>query len=422
MTGVRRLLLFLFVTLQALAVHAHAVAMSSSAQGGLTAALRLAVSEHPSVRAQLDELKALGYDLDSAESGRLAILSLNSQAMSNDQQQVVALLQQPLWAGGRIDGAIDQARISREIGRTALAALRMKLLEDTAAAYTVVQGARNRLKAAELNVHEHERLLALITRRQVGSIASEADVRFATSRLAQAVAQKIQLNGILVRALNDLKAFTQKTVDSSLPVDESLLALPGNELIVREIESISPVVRQRKIEVDLARTAADLNLSNMMPTLYAQLQQDVYSASSSGTAPRETRIGLVLNGSVEGLGLAGWQRVKSADSRVDEAIKNIDVAVNEVKRYAAAVLADLESQQQMLKSNELLVSSSEETLASFMRQYDAGRKTWVDVLNSQRELSDARLSLEQTRASLQESSLRLAAQLGRLNTNAGVEP
>ncbi|WP_369412294.1 TolC family protein [Geotalea toluenoxydans] len=57
-----------------------------------------------------------------------------------------------------------------------------------------------------------------------------------------------------------------------------------------------------------------------------------------------------------------------------------------------------------------------------MRQYDAGRKTWVDVLNAQRELSDARLALEQTRSSFQENSLRLAVLLGRLDGTIGIQP
>lgn len=271
------------------------------ASDGLATALHLSTTLHPTIKSKLDELRALGFDLDSAEAQRYPTFSLQAQTMSNDQHQVIAVLQQPLWVGGRIDLAIDQSDVKVKIGRAALLGIQRQLLENTAATYATLQGVRQRLKAAELNVTEHEKLKQLISRREAGGIASNADVLLAASRTSQAVAQRIQLEGVLLRAENDLLALTQQPVAGREPVNKSFTALP-------EISMVAPAI---------------------------------------------------------------------------------------VKASA--------------------------TLASFLRQYDAGRKSWVDVLNTQRELSDARLGLEQTRSSLQETTLRLGAQLGLLDSYAGVQ-
>lgn len=398
--------------------------------GGFTKALNLTVTLHPTVKSKLEELKALGFDLESAEAQRYPTFSVQATTSTNvaqnnslDQYGVVAVVQQPLWAGGRIDGAIDQSGIKLKVGKLSLLATRRQLMESTATAYTAVTGNRSRLEAAELNVQEHEKLKLLISRRESGGIASSADVLLASSRLSQAMAQRIQLDGALKRSLNDLLALTQQSVSVLEQIPEvSSVVFPVSDKVLGEIEKSSAVVQQRLLEVDLAKAGAEVAFANMMPTLHAKVEQDIYTATQHGDIPQGTRIGVVLQGSVEGLGFSGWNRVKSSDARVDAAKKDVDSARNDARRQAQSLFTDYESLRMILESNKLLVKSTEETLSSFMRQYDAGRKSWVDVLNTQRELSDARMTLEQTRSSLMEMQLRLAIQLGQFDIPSGVMP
>jgi len=407
---------------------ASAQSPATSREDGLLSALQMAVTLHPSVKSKLEELKALGYDLESSEAQRYPTASLQANTSNNvgttdkalyDQYGVVAVLQQPLWVGGRIDGTIDQANVKLKIGKLALLGVRRQLMENTAAVYATVQGARLRLEAAKLNVAEHERLKTLITRRESGGIASHADIQMASSRLSQALAQQIQLDGTLKHSLNDLQVLTQQQLSALEPVTDNLALLPEISGIPSAIEKASATVQQKIVEVELARVASDLAVANMLPSLHAKFEQDVYTATQHGETPQGTRLGVVLQGSIEGLGFTGWKRIKSSDARVDAAKRDVENARNDVNRQAQALLTDLQSLQLVLQSYEQLVMSTAETLASFMRQYDAGRKSWVDVLNTQRELSDARLSLEQTRSSLLETRLRLAVELGNLDIQAG---
>lgn len=397
---------------------------------GVMAAMRLAAKQHPTVTSKREELRALGLDLEASEAQRYPTLQLQASSTadvagqspgSNDQYyNVVAVARQPLWVGGRIDGSIDQAGVKLKIGVLNLAGIQRQLMENTAATYSAVQGARQRLNAANLNIVEHERLKELIVRRASGGIASQADVQLASSRLSQALAQRFQLEAVLQSSLNELRALTQQDLPALVPVEENLVMLPGSTRIVPEVTSASFTVQQRLQEVALARTASDLAAASMLPSLYAKVEQDLYNSSRYGETPQGTRVGVVLEGAVEGLGVSGWRRVKSSDARVDAARRDVEVARNDARRQAQNLLTEMLSLQHVQQSYESLVKSTEETLASFMRQYDAGRKSWVDVLNTQRELSEARLTLEQTRSSLVEKRLRLAVQLGIVDRQVGV--
>jgi adhesin transport system outer membrane protein len=295
-------------------------------------------------------------------------------------------------------------------------------MEETAAVYAQLSGARQRLQAAEMNVDEHEKLLGLISRRQFGSFASEADVRLARSRLTQAQALREELRGLVDKTLSDLLALTQDPLEGLVAVEEGMLLLPDPATIMQDAEIVSPLVQQRLFEVEVARGQASLREAEMLPTLYAQIERDIVFAHDNETLPEGTRIGIALTGSVEGLGFAGIGRVKAAEALVEAAKREVETARNEVRRRTRAFVSDRNMFLRLMESNHLLVVDTKETLDSFMRQYDAGRKSWVDVLNAQQELAAARQAMEQTKSSLLEFTLRLGVVIGRLDSYAGLLP
>ena len=63
-------------------------------------------------------------------------------------------------------------------------------------------------------------------------------------------------------------------------------------------------------------------------------------------------------------------------------------------------------------------STSAEVSESYARQYTAGRKTWLDVLNAVREATQAELALVDATSQMQAAVLRLKAQTGGLSLEA----
>jgi adhesin transport system outer membrane protein len=78
-------------------------------------------------------------------------------------------------------------------------------------------------------------------------------------------------------------------------------------------------------------------------------------------------------------------------------------------------LADLKSQQMQLKDLRDQVAATTEVFDSSIRQYSVGRKTWVDVLNAQREVSQSRYAQADAEWGYLRSALRVNLSTGDLN-------
>ena len=51
-------------------------------------------------------------------------------------------------------------------------------------------------------------------------------------------------------------------------------------------------------------------------------------------------------------------------------------------------------------------------MASFMRQFEAGRKSWLEILNTQREVVDSRIALSRAQTARDQAGLRLMVNTG----------
>jgi adhesin transport system outer membrane protein len=90
-------------------------------------------------------------------------------------------------------------------------------------------------------------------------------------------------------------------------------------------------------------------------------------------------------------------------------------------RQADNLLVNRELQDGLRASQAKSVAALEQTMASFLRQYETNRKSWVEVLNQQRELANMRYTLITADQQWLALSLRLAAMTGLLDKIAGAD-
>lgn len=408
-----------FIALILLTINAPAIAQEYPQGNDLTTALKAAVRLNPSAKSKLAELKSLGYRLDEAEAARLPSFSISAQSMNNnDDNYGIMRGQMPLWSFGKIRGNIKVAEKGIDLGKLTLLQVQRQLIEDTAASYNSHFGIKQRVVIAEANVAEHDRLYQMITRRQQGGVASTADVRLALSRLLQAQAQLDQIRGAAEKAHNDLEALTQITISADMPVDQALGDVPSTEEALKIAQESDARVKVRIVELELTRKEADLRQAERMPTLF--FRYDKYINPKHDYAA-DDNVGLVLEGSLDGLGIIGQKRAAAAEARIAVAEENLDDTRNEVKRRVTNLFTERSIQSNIASSYEQSTEEMEETLKSVIRQFDAGRKSWIDVLNFQRELTEMRHQLMQAKTNWMEVSLRIAAINGQLDSVAEVK-
>jgi adhesin transport system outer membrane protein len=417
MSIVRHLIAFSSLTLtMTLVVTAAGAANGNPA--GLGLALQAALNNNPIVAGKKAEIAAQSFTVKSAQSGRYPSLSGEIDKQDDGLEYASVSLKQPIFAFGKINVPIKIATAQYQLEALHFLQLQRQLVESTAITCVKVGAIRSQLQVVEQNITEHQRLYDQIKRRCEGQLASEADVRLAYSRLTQAMVQRQRLIGELDVAQSSLRSLTMVEIPPEVLDTVSAPLLPDEATLkIMALENSADVLYKSQ-QIEIARYNITMEKISSTPTLSVQAER--YFRDS--TYANETQVGLVFEGSVGGAGLGIVNRVKAAGSRLTAATQDLNAARNDTKLRIATLLANLAVEKVLQQSQQESVAAIAETMESYLRQYDIGRKSWLDVLNIQSELTGQRLQLVQSESGVISSSLQIAAMTGQLDSLAGIEP
>jgi len=385
--------------------------MPSEWQSGLPAALAATLSNHPLLRSKQFEVQAKQALGDSARAQRLPTLSGSASSAFKAGTSSSLRARQPIWAFGRIDSSIAYADTDVRAEQAAQVRLQRQLLDQTAVAYARVLGVRQRMQVGADNVAALRELHQQIMRRAKGLVAPEIDVRLANARLVQAQTQYQQMQGDLLVVLQELAALTQVPVAAELPVPPEWLQLPGEVLLEAQMLEKNADLAYQKSLIDLANADVQQAKRAAMPTVYLQAENGL----NQSNAAEQKRWGVQLEGNWEGLGAVAKGRAASALARVSAAQASYDNTRSDLFRTMRSWWAQREQQQRLQDNVSQSIADLEATLASYRRQYDAGFKAWLDVLNFQREVHEQRMAWVQAKTDWTIYSLKLAALMGALD-------
>lgn len=401
----------------ALAQYANSSAGQSA--GGLSAALQAVMANNPSIKGKEAELRAQGFNVDTVKASRYPSLSVSANNISEQyDDQGTVRLNQPIYAFGKINARIDEAEAGYNVELWDLLRVQRQLVEDTAVAYTQIEGVLRRSRIARQNIEEHEELYERIERREQGQLASEADVTIANSRLVQSRSALERIQGEYQVALAELRALTLVNVPVEEPINTEFTMLPTEQNLQQLAVEESAELGLRREEIERVRREVDREKIDYLPTVYLRAEYDFLDQRLNNDPGR---IGIAIEGDLDGFGFATRGRIKGAAARLDAVGQQLNVSQQEIRRQVSVLYANKMTQENLIRSQREAIAASEETLASFIRQYETGRKSWVDVLNTQRELTSLRFELADFETNLMIFSVRLQALTGGLDQMAGIE-
>ena len=231
-------------------------------------------------------------------------------------------------------------------------------------------------------------------------VSPPADRDFAQARLSQAITDLSQTGQALQTAQATLSQLAGRAVlvveDISLagrPIPESL-----DDALSRAVEH-SPVLQR----LDQTALAANEDIATKRSVIVPQLAFRV--EKQVGVLP-DNRALLVLRAQ-PGAGLSAASAVTAAQRRFQEARLARDEAERSVREQVQTAFAEWRAAQGRLNSTRLATDMAVAVFDSYTRQYVTGRKTWIDVLNAVREVSQSQFSLADAEALYRASALRL---------------
>jgi len=374
-------------------------------------AVSAALTQNPEVAVALAQEQASTAERESAEWGRFPRLSMDYQtatATGVAGGSTSLRLDQPLWAGGRIDGAIKAAGAQELAQQEAVRQVRQDISERTASAYVSLVESVERQKLARKSAETFDSLAAYVERRFVAGVASKSDVTLATVRRLQIQVLQQQLDVETAQVTAQLQSLTLREITGTVALKVRSLDGSSLEEAERVLVNQSPLIKQRLAQIDAAKAQVAQRSAALWPTVSLRVEEIRYSAA------RDSRVGVVMQYAPDA-GLATLSQMKAAQALVQAAEDRLKgeqvlarLRARSLKETYLSARAQSEQIAQQLSGLELNVDS-------FLRQFEVGRKTWVEVLSIHRELVDARINLSRTREQHDQSALRLMAAAGTLD-------
>lgn len=373
--------------------------------------MQSALATHPAVLGKISSSAAARSEREGAEWQRYPAPSVEAAARNGGGSSTVVRLQQPLWTGGRITAGIEAAGRRFDAAEAAVVETRQDIGLKVIAAFTEAQRQQLRQASAVSGVNEHEKLLKMISRRVEREVSPPVDRSFAQARLFQAANELSDVAQARANALTQLSQLAGQPVGdvSGEMIDKGAPA--SREVAMNQSIAYSPTLMRLAFE----EAAADEDIASKraayMPQLAVRLE---HSTGSSSEVTSDSRALLVLEAQ-PGAGLSAISGVDAAVARREAVRQSREAALRDLRERVTVDWNELVAARIRLNNARQARATSAEVFESYARQYTAGRKTWIDVLNAVREATQSEFAVADATAQVAASTLRLQLLSGNLN-------
>lgn len=396
----------------------------------LEQAVANALDTHPSIQERYARFQSVDRDQRAATADYLPQLSVRAQVGEEwtkyrtgneiDQQltqdEVGVRLSQLIFDGFGTSANIKRLGREAEAERLALISASEDLALDVAKAYLETRKAEEILTLTLKHVQDHEDILSFVTGRSERGLASESDVAQVAARLADARSSMLAAQNNLQDQRTQLRSLVGVEVEDLVdPVPDTDLLPKSLSAALGNAVNSHPELDAAKADIEAAEQEVRVNKAGYWPRL--SIEADAVKGNDVGGyegRDEDARVLLVME---YDLYAGGRDSARSASSqwRLHEA-----KAVSQSTRRQIEDEVDLawRSNQVLGQQKEILKVSVDAATAAergYLRQYELGRRSLLDVLNAKVEVFLARRSYLTADYDQMIASYRVLNATGRLN-------
>lgn len=399
------LLLSLSITLQA--------ESPSEAQAlSVDQAMQYAIKTHPLILSAEGQYRAAKSELAASRWSRFPTVGASARENSFDQKQDVTTASMPLWMGGRINADIDLAKSSRDGALSGISEAQQSVMLETIGLFFDYFKSEKKLEIASQNIDEHQRLYEIIERRVEAATSPDVDAMLAQARLQSARSSQIQAASIKDISKASLELTVGRVIDAVLVNNNpDPFGISLNEAVATGI-AVSP--RVARIESEIKGFDANIKLakSALYPQVSLGYEKRFNDPDSSRVDQEETFVSVQFQ---PGAGLAVASSISAAKQRKQSARDSLEAEKRELRRQIKTAWNEYASVSFQLEPSKMLVDATNSVIESYLRQYAVGKKSWLDVLNAQREATQARNTLVDFEVQYLTSIYRLRVLMSEIN-------
>jgi len=371
---------------------------------------------HPLLLAARLEAQAGTIDINAVERQRWPSVSAVVESNTGNTTSLPShslRVQQIVWDGGLVSSRVSEAENQLIISKLRVGLQQKQLFLQMTNAWQALLAAHARVQVAQKTMDRLDGFKVQMQRRVDAEASSRIDLVLANSRQLQTQVEMDAAQRNLKVALLKLEQLSgEVNLRQRLPSLAPFPPLPSAAPFLNQLQQAdwvdlatrAPAVQIARSDVVSARNRLRTKEAERWPQLYVRVDKPVgnhYLYTNNSTV---TFAGLSYT---PGAGFANVVEAEALATRIAKADQGVDVAMKDIQETLQNDREEFLNAYAQISALEKSVAGSDMVLASFERQFQANRKTWLDLLNQVRELAQNEYALVDAQASLVGSRLRL---------------
>jgi outer membrane protein, multidrug efflux system len=353
----------------------------------------------------------------NAQGGRTKTVLGSLGSFASNQLQTTANLSWELDFWGRIRRSTEAARNDLLAQRENQRAVVLTLVGDVATTYLQLRQLDLELEISRRTLAANRETFRLARRRFDQGLISELDVRQFESEVASPAVSVAQLEGQITQTENQLSLLLGRnpgTIPRGRPLTEVLggLAVPAS--LPSSLLERRPDVRQAEAQLHAATARIGAAKGDLLPRLMVTGDYGTYSPNTDNLFKKNSEIYQILGGVSMPIFTGGkvGQRVEVARARAEQSRYGYEQTVLTALREVEDAVAGVRASRNQVAAQQTQVDALRRALRLAEMRYQSGASSYLDLLDAQRGLFGAELSLARVQGQQATDAVTLYKALG----------
>jgi len=377
------------------------------------------LNSHPSIIVSKKLILGADLQLSSAKWGYYPTPTVDIARSSNNTRTTFRL-DQPLWAGGKIDAIRDKARAQKNEATYVYAESQFQLIEDYLNTLQKYLQAQDKIDIMQNGVTQLESIMQTIDRMIAAGELSMADKNLLNTRISDIHSSLEITQAEFDAAKIQFEILTGYKIDCNVSFNRSPIFSENIniELLVDEALNFHPSLKILNSKIEVAKSDVDSAESTLWPTLKLRGEHRKGALYDGDSATEENLVYLVLEMST-GAGASALSNIERSKINVLK-VKNqklskekevLDGLMNNYTRFIAVknnidiLTNDIKIAEKVFKSNK--------------RMFFLQQKKWIEVVNALSALNKKKISKAQLSGEYKSLEMKLALKTNRLSLETG---
>ena len=377
------------------------------------------LNSHPSIIVSKKLILGADLQLSSAKWGYYPTPTVDIARSSNNTRTTFRL-DQPLWAGGKIDAIRDKARSQKNEATYVYAESQFQLIEDYLNTLQKYLQAQDKIDIMQNGVTQLESIMQTIDRMIAAGELSMADKNLLNTRISDIHSSLEITQAEFDVAKIQFEILTGYKIDCNVSFNRSPIFSENIniELLVDEALNFHPSLKILNSKIEVAKSDVDSAESTLWPTLKLRGEHRKGALYDGDSATEENLVYLVLEMST-GAGASALSNIERSKINVLK-VKNqklskekevLDELMNNYTRFIAVknnidiLTNDIKIAEKVFKSNK--------------RMFFLQQKKWIEVVNALSALNKKKISKAQLSGEFKSLEMKLALKTNRLSLETG---